>query len=352
MNRSLFGDMALQFRDAPTLSYTPRDPAELTRAMIAPVGTTALGLMANNGWALDDVLRLMVAEINGLENAPGAQDLVPESVPTPTLFPDAARLAGDLRRQRLVILADIEIPQTVSPAIATDRVDGSDFVQAVSHNLEYKPAPQPETLVLTRSEPGYRLQFSAESRADPRAESLRTLLHLTPGRLEYPVIRQSVPGGLHLRPLPDALDEIDLRTRTLFEMLIFLSKGVEVPADHVERGVAAQTIEPGGTLFDWTLITHGLFHVSVQKKHPKNAAVAIEHHGYWYFIPTPTNAPSPPWRSFRPCSTSSSPSPNRPDHCSRCPSASDPTSQPIGLAASCIMADFRSIVSRRTGTHR
>ena len=52
VNRTLFGDTSLQFRDAPTLSYTPRDPAELTRAMVAPVGITAMGLMGNNGWRL------------------------------------------------------------------------------------------------------------------------------------------------------------------------------------------------------------------------------------------------------------------------------------------------------------
>src|SRR5262245_63333511 len=84
MNNTYFGDMALQFRDAPTLSYTPRDPTELTRAMVAPVGITALGLAANNGWSFDDVLRLMIAEVNGLENAPGAEQLVPDSVPPMT----------------------------------------------------------------------------------------------------------------------------------------------------------------------------------------------------------------------------------------------------------------------------
>src|SRR5262245_5178936 len=36
-NNTYFGDLAMQFRDAPTLSYTPRDPTELTRAMVAPV---------------------------------------------------------------------------------------------------------------------------------------------------------------------------------------------------------------------------------------------------------------------------------------------------------------------------
>jgi hypothetical protein len=284
VNHTLFGDMSLQFRDAPTLSYTPRDPTELTRAMVAPVGITALGLMANNGWSLDDVLRLMVAEINGLENTPGAEQLVPESVPSPTPFVEMARLARQLRHERAIALAAVDVPERVSPPIAADRVDGSDLVQAASNKLEYRPA-EANALVLIRTEPGYRLAFSPSSRGHPEADVLRELLRLVPGRLEYDVRRVNVPGGVELLPLPNALDSIDVRTRTLLDMLTVLSKGVQVPEEHLCRGLAAQTIGPDGLVFDWTAVTRGLFHVCVQKKRPKEAAVAIEYQGFWYYIP-------------------------------------------------------------------
>jgi hypothetical protein len=94
-----------------------------------------------------------------------------------------------------------------------------------------------------------------------------------------------VPGSIGLLPIPDALDSIDVRTRTLLEMLAFLSKGVKVPEEHACRGLAAQTIGPDGIAFDWTVVTRGLFQVCSQKKRPKEAAVAIEYQGYWYFIP-------------------------------------------------------------------
>ena len=64
-----------------------------------------------------------------------------------------------------------------------------------------------------------------------------------------------------------------------------LSKGVSVPEDHLGRGLAAQTVGPSGVVFDWTAVTRGLFRVCVQKKRPKDAAIAIEYQGYWYFIP-------------------------------------------------------------------
>jgi hypothetical protein len=283
-NLSLFGDAALQFRDAPTLSYTPRDPTELTRTMVAPVGITALGLMANNGWSLEDVLRVVVADVNGLENAPGAEQLVPESVPPPTPFAEMARLAGGLRRERAVVLASADLTKPVSPPLASGRVDGSDYVQAASHNLEYRAAERREEVVLTRTEPGYRLTI-AQGRPD--ADELRRLLHIAPGRLDYALNRVDVPGGVELLPLPDDREAVDVRTRTLLEMLAFLSKGVAVPEEHACRGLAAQTTGPDGVAFDWTEVTRGLFHVCSQKKRPKDrdVAVAVEYRGCWFYLP-------------------------------------------------------------------
>jgi len=284
-NRSLFGDMSLQFRDAPTLSYTPRDPSELTRAMVAPVGITALGLMANNGWSLDDVLRLMVAEVNGLENTPGAEQFLPDTAPRPTLFDEAARLAGHLRREHAIVLASVDVPKVVSTPIAASRVDGSDLVQAASNKLEYRAASNPSDLVLTRTEPRYRLIVSPAAGGRPDVDALRQLLRLSPVRLDYDVRRADVPGGIQPLPLPDSLDYVDVQTRTLLDMLTFLSKGVRVPEEHLCRGLAAQTVGPDGTVFDWTVVTQGLFQVCVQKKRPKDVAVAIEYQGYWYYIP-------------------------------------------------------------------
>jgi hypothetical protein len=286
-NKSYFGNSSLQFRDAPTLSYTPRDASELTRTMVAPVGITALGLMANTGWSLADVLRLMVAEANGLENAPGAEQLVPTSIPPVTGFVDFTRLAEGLRRERAAALVAVDVPRVVSAPIATDRVDGSDVVLAANNKLAFQPATasRADALVLTRSEPAYKLTFSPSTQSQPASDVVRQMLRLAPGQLEYSVHRAEVPGGVELLPLPAARDSLEVRTRTLLEMLTFLSKGVRIPDEHLQRGLAAQTVGPDGVVFDWTRVTDGLFHVCVQKKRPKEAEVAIQYQGYWYFIP-------------------------------------------------------------------
>jgi hypothetical protein len=284
-NNTYFGDMSVQFRDAPTLSYTPRDPTELTRTMVAPVGITALGLMANNGWSLDDVLRVIVADVNGLENSPGAEQLIPEIIPSATPFDEMARLAGQLRRGRMITLAAVDLPKPVSSPIAANRVDGSDLVQAASNKLEYRAAEKTDELVLTRSDPGYLFTFSPVVQGRPDVDAFRQALRLAPGRLEYGVRRVDAPVGSELLPLPGVLDTIDVKTRTLLDMLTFLSKGIDVPEEHLCRGLAAQTIGPDGIAFDWTVVTRNLFHICSQRTRPKESAVAIEYQGYWYYIP-------------------------------------------------------------------
>ncbi len=284
-NLSNYGSLGLNFRDAPTLSYTPRDPAELTRAMVAPVGITALGLMANTGWSVEDVLRVMVAEANGLPNVPGAEQIVPTDVPPMTPFVEMARLADVLRRERTIALVSVEAPQVLSPPIATNRVDGSDVVLAANNKLEFRPSSDANALVLTRPESAYKIAMSPAAQGRPEVEHLRALLHLSPGGREYGVRRVDQAKGRELLPLPEDRESVDIHTRTLLEMLTVLSKGVQVPADHACRGLAAQTVGPDGVVFDWTQVTQGLFHVCVQKKRPKDAALAIEYQGYWFFIP-------------------------------------------------------------------
>src|SRR4051812_3693646 len=104
------------------------------------------------------------------------------------------------------------------------------------------------------------LRFTAHhetSYVKNRGATVEDELRLTPGRLEYGIRRADVPGGVGLLPLPDALDSVDVRTRTLLEMLAYLSKGVRVPDEHACRGLAAQTVGPDGIPFDWTAVTRG-----------------------------------------------------------------------------------------------
>ena len=65
---------------------------------------------------------------------------------------------------------------------------------------------------------------------------------------------------------------------------MFLSKGVCVPMEHVETGIVPVTRGLDGLPFDWTSITRGLFIVHSQRHRPRNAEVAVQYRGYWFYI--------------------------------------------------------------------
>jgi hypothetical protein len=76
-----------------------------------------------------------------------------------------------------------------------------------------------------------------------------------------------------------------LNMRSVLQMMIYLSKGVCVPAEHVANGVAPTTPGPDGRPYDWTRVTSGAFFVGCQKHRPRDAEVAVHYRGYWFFIP-------------------------------------------------------------------
>ena len=84
----------------------------------------------------------------------------------------------------------------------------------------------------------------------------------------------------------EGLGVLDLETRSLLQVLFFVSHGVNVPADHITSGVAPQTVEPDGRAFDWQQVLGGLFKVchAKGKKAPECAHVAVRYEGYWFYI--------------------------------------------------------------------
>ncbi len=75
-----------------------------------------------------------------------------------------------------------------------------------------------------------------------------------------------------------------MNLRSVLQIMTFLSKGVCIPDEHVISGVAPTTPDTDGQPFDWTQVTAGNFVVHAQKHRPKNAEVAVQYRGYWFYI--------------------------------------------------------------------
>ena len=94
------------------------------------------------------------------------------------------------------------------------------------------------------------------------------------------------PDGICCRLPPAELrEEISINTRSIKEIMYYLSQGIEVPWCHVEQGLVTQTFDEFGQPFDWREMTHDLLQVHVSEVPPKHfAAVSVHYRGHWFYI--------------------------------------------------------------------
>lgn len=77
---------------------------------------------------------------------------------------------------------------------------------------------------------------------------------------------------------------ISADTRSLVGVLYYLSHAVEPPREHVEAGLVTVTRGPSGEPFDWSDMLGDLIRIRSSRSEPENAAVAVRHRGWWFFI--------------------------------------------------------------------
>ena len=106
------------------------------------------------------------------------------------------------------------------------------------------------------------------------------MFKLKPGETTYEIVADKADPFLADAP-KEGLPYLDLETRSLLQVLFFMSHGVKVPPDHAATGKAPITLEHDGTMFDWHQVLGGLFQVHSCKGHkrPANAHVAIHYQG-------------------------------------------------------------------------
>ena len=129
------------------------------------------------------------------------------------------------------------------------------------------------------------LRFDEAAKADPDFHLLCRLFRLDPSRTSFDLTTAKLDPYLKGAP-PAGLDKLDLETRSLLQVLFFVSHGVELPPDHVASGIVPLTLEPDGRVFDWRQVLGGLFQVcwAEGKKPPACAHVAVCYQGYWFYI--------------------------------------------------------------------
>ncbi len=298
-NPGLFGlGAAFRRTESPTISYVPRDDQEFNQALISPISIETLGLLMRTGWSAERILRCTVQNVNGVDNATTAGGPTPARKPEFETFRYLTQLIRVLQLQRSFELAFVEREQLQMTPLELADISEATALNALDRGYRFRQDEQ-GSWQLYMPEEFAAAVFSPEALASYEGQEILRLLQLVPGRTTYELgsarfgqIQPALVGlpefsiPRHL-PCPEGhgnRETIAFSTRSLLEMMFYLSQAVQIPEEHLQQGLVTITVDAMGQPFDWTDMTGDLFRVFVSKKKPASAAVAIPFRGYWYYI--------------------------------------------------------------------
>lgn len=215
--------------DRPTITYAPQTGSEFTRNLTNPIPPVSILNLIESGNPADVVMELAVESINGIRNRGYAGTMQQGDAE----FHEVLRILREAQASGHVDLRVTADSNSSDPAVLMGFRD-EDIPPAVVGQLS----------------------------------QLRQLLRLDPNVREFRIV-----FGI----LPRATDEIALRTRSILRILTFLSLDVQVPQCHLADGRAPDLGNPASR-------GRGQFTVLSSCEQPRDAFVAIQYQGYWFWI--------------------------------------------------------------------
>jgi hypothetical protein len=218
------------YQDRPTISYQPQTGSQFLRNLTTPINPGSVLFLLQSGYPADVVFNLTVDSVNGVKNqsVSGGQFRPAD--------PDFAWIIKTMRKAQITGHVGIRVERGDK-----DKKDSVAF-------------------------------FFQDKNIDPElAKELRDVrkaLGLDPNQSDFRVIF----GGTATSP-----KEIAILSRSVIRILQELSASVEVPADHLARGIAP------GIGSDASQSPSG-FYVHSGDKKPCDAFIAVCYEGRWFWI--------------------------------------------------------------------
>jgi hypothetical protein len=278
------GNGGMSLRDTPTLSYHPREGREIAKALLTPLSSDLFSVV-NAGADIEQLLLLTVNDINDVPNAPRATTLTPKVPDDNTRFIEGIRLLTSLRERdgtELAFGTNEEIVGASDP-IPEGSIQGRDLLNAARDGYVFRAKEKGQVRLLKRDK-DLVLKIRPEYVHSPEMAEVVRIFHLKPGLMFYKIKSELTEEVNNVPRPPDGNDTIYMNLRSVLQTMTFLSKGVCIPDEHVISGVAPVTIDATDQPFDWTRVTAGHFFVHAQKHRPRDAEVAVQYRGYWFYI--------------------------------------------------------------------
>jgi len=220
-----------QYNDSPTITYSPLSGERFARSMMMPIPPSAVLNVIQAGFPVDEVLRLAVQSVSGVDNRHVGRQYVRLA------SPEFYVLGRALHR----------IQASGNIGVRLDRVD------------------KEEKLTLL-------LRPNLAAAVEKAGLDVAKILGLDPAAREFRVVYGAVPTNDK---------EIALLTRSILEVLVDLSSMITVPEAHVMeqrvRPTPGADLGPEGPIAPLIRIGHA-------SGRPADAFVAVPYRGYWFSI--------------------------------------------------------------------
>ncbi len=275
----------VQAADRPTLSLTPLDDQEFTRKLFTPLPLDGIVYLAKTTWPIATVFRLYLENLNWVPNAQTASGPTPQTAPPYGDFRRGIEALQILQDRAQIVFGAEERSETVGGPLPAASVTGRDAIEAAKNGLEYRPDEKGATWSLVRKNQQPVLRISPEALDSLEMRTVISVFKLKPGLDKYDITQEILNPFRSTYPA-EGVTNIDLETRSLLQALYFVSHGIEVPEEHVSRGLVRTTLDQSGKPFDWRNVTSSLFsiHSAAGKDRPPGAHVAIQYHNHWFYI--------------------------------------------------------------------
>ncbi|MBM4230689.1 MAG: hypothetical protein FJ184_08045 [Gammaproteobacteria bacterium] len=211
--------------ESPLVFYSPNTGEKFVRQILTPIDLRTISLLLQSGWSIERLLLVAGESVNGIRNVAAKT----------TPYSELADTFRALQRQDAL-------------SFAMERIENSDVLTViVAQNFWRDPAY-------------LRICEILKLRPDGR-----------PIRFRLGIGSQDELGGAYVM----------LATRSLFSSFYFLSNGISIPQDDLEKRII-QSRQVSGGLFDPSV--GDLFHVRVSSSEPAGAAFKTRYRNHWFYI--------------------------------------------------------------------
>lgn len=238
------GGTNLNYEERPTITYLPVEGREFSAHLLSAIPAELIFAAAQEGWDVDILMEIGIQHIGDVENMSFG------AIPPPGEIQLQAQFQRDLdklKRFQHVMRLLVHLVEE----------------EALEVRVVEKNGTKERHLVFAEKVP---------EEVRPMIRELRELLGLSN--------RNTFRFTDRLTDLKD--NEISIQTRSVLAMMSFLSRGVEVPLEHLDEGRVIDYRLPKSEEASKTSVIP--FRVLWSKQRPDKPFAAVQYQNYWFYI--------------------------------------------------------------------